>query len=74
MNQSCKTCKFLYVPPNKAGKRVVYDRGYHCAAPAPDAPAMPECITSAYEYRWPTSRRSRWPDDGKRCPTWERLK
>ena len=72
MSQSCKTCKWLVVEPDTAGRRVVRkDKGYRCIAPMPELPPMPLSVTSHCHYLPPGKIRSRMDGgDGADCPTW----
>lgn len=65
---ACKDCKFMAVPPNAAGRRVIYkDRAYKCVAPEPIWPAIPACIEAPKTHRnWV------WSDAYDGCPTFER--
>lgn len=70
---TCKTCKWLNVPPDKRGRIVVRDTGYRCAAPIPERPALPVCITRSYSFReWPATGDA-WtsPKLGADCPLHE---
>lgn len=50
---SCKTCKWLEVEPNKAGKRVVRkDKAYQCGVPIP-RPRLPTSVLKAYDSGYP---------------------
>lgn len=69
---SCKTCKWLEVEPNKAGKRVVRrDKVYQCLVPIP-RPILPTSVTRAYDFSWPPPRtwltKDMW---GEVCLLWE---
>lgn len=80
--QSCRTCKYLYVEPDKAGRRKVYwYRRYDCTWEPPAHAVLSDAIT---KYVSPFSRlgqnasgrfetKSMSPDDGTTCPTWELL-
>lgn len=69
---SCKTCKWLEVEPNKAGKRVVRkDRVYQCGVPI-ERPRLPTSVLKAYGFRWPPSKT--WLPSGLRdevCLLWK---
>jgi len=68
--QSCATCAWLEVPPDKDGKqRIRKSVGYRCGCPVPALPALPDSITKHYGYRWPPTFRS-WvlAEGGKSCP------
>ena len=72
MAQSCKACKWLDVPLNKAGKRVVYQhRVYACRWPEPQ-PLLCDAITTHIAFRLPLPRYRMAGSDGEHCPTWER--
>lgn len=66
--RSCRTCRFLAVMPNAAGKRVPRKGNtYCCNVTVPDV-LLPDCITKAYKYSWPPPRTRVEPDDGAACP------
>jgi len=75
MTETCKTCTHLDVPLDKAGRRVVRkNNAYRCQCPLPDMPPLPIAITSAHNYREPsTFGRHMSGDDGAGCPTWKGL-
>lgn len=64
---ACKDCKFMSVPLNAAGRRVVYkERAYRCQAPEPAWPPIPACMENPKTFRnWI------WADAGEGCPTFE---
>lgn len=65
---TCKTCKYLDVPLDHRGRRVVYtSRVYQCVAPVV-APVAPVSITKYHNYRWPPPRMHMGPQDGEGCP------
>lgn len=69
MGQSCRTCKFLDVAPNAAGKVVARKHeAYRCLAPDPEWPALPDSITRHYGYKPTFHRRYMQPDEGDDCP------
>lgn len=67
--QSCGSCKWLRVPANSLGRRVVR-RGfdYPCVAPRPELPPMPESII-VHHTRILMTR-----NEGTTCPTYEPIK
>jgi hypothetical protein len=68
----CKTCRFLDVKPDSAGRlRVIKDKAYRCLAPTPSLPPLPLSITDSFYFPlWPPSRTV--VDAEKRnCPVWE---
>ena len=81
MTQSCKTCKHLSVPADKAGRRRTYEGYYYsCTAPMPSPPIAADSIR--YYDSWPweidgrTKRHSRcemMACQGATCPTWEKM-
>lgn len=73
---TCRTCQFLDVPPDKAGRiRPRSNYTYRCLAPDPVMPVMPASITTAYGFSWPPCSRSYMhPDEGEGCPTYEARK
>ncbi len=72
---TCRTCKWLEVPPRRDGKIVPRrNNSYRCAVPVPPPPAMPASIriTARHSYglgnlEWPTSCGDMEPDDGVGC-------
>lgn len=72
---TCRTCKFLEVPPNAAGKKVPRKGNvYRCLSPVPrTAWLMPTSVTKTYSYREPDekSKTMMEPDDGDGCPLYE---
>ncbi len=69
-NPTCKTCRWLEVPLDKAGKRVVRRMAYRCFAVVPDI-KLPASVTMDYSFHWPLSRVSVWGTDGADCPCWK---
>lgn len=68
---SCRTCKWLDVPPDKSGRIVVRSsRVYRCVAPV-ERPAWPESVTTAYGFRWPIAGNYMRPERGQNCPLFE---
>jgi hypothetical protein len=71
--QSCGTCKWLRVAPDKDGKiRVRKNLTYRCDCPVLLLSALPDCVTKAYDFYWPPHRIWISPNSGKTCPTFER--
>lgn len=70
---TCKTCKWLDVPPDKRGRIVVRDTAYKCIVPLPEMPVLPDCVTKQYGYTDFLARRDRWmiPKQGGTCPLHE---
>lgn len=69
--RSCKTCRFLNVPPDAAGRIVVRkDEAYQCMAVVP-VPLLPDSVTTAYTFRWPLPRSYMTGEQGTLCPTWD---
>lgn len=69
----CHTCRFMEVPPDKAGRRVVRaDKAYRCLYEV-TWPDMPDSITHAHDFQYP-SKNWVWKNFGKDCPVWEGLK
>lgn len=74
---TCRTCKWLNVPPNKNGKIVPRKGGHHrCTVPLPPPPAMPASIkvmTDGRTYygssviQWPSSGGWMGVDAGEGC-------
>ncbi len=76
MTQCCKTCRFLDVPLDKAGRRVVrIHDAFPCTAPLPEMPALPDSITKVYGYKPAGEGRKCWMhgDMGTTCPVWEAM-
>lgn len=72
---SCRTCKHLSVPLNKAGKKVIRKNDtYQCIVTIP-AILLPDSITKSYGFQDPAkaSRRFMSPDEGTRCPFHENI-
>lgn len=75
---TCRTCKWLNVPPDKNGKIVPRKGGYHrCTVQLPPPPPMPASIRVNTTERgggyglgnldWPTSAGYMGVDDGEGC-------
>lgn len=80
IQQGCRSCRFLDVPNNKAGKRVPRARHvYRCTA-ITEVPPLPASVVKNYKgERLPPTffeERKSWmlPDDGQFCPSWEPVK
>lgn len=76
--QSCRTCRYLDVPLDKLGRRIVRrDQGYRCIFGPLERPAWPDSVTESYGFRWPGNeqrgRRRMVGDDGENCPCWQKL-
>lgn len=64
----CRTCKFLNVAPNKAGRIVPQPRKmYECLYVIPKPTDIPACI----RLDWPPNRSWMAPDSGEGCPCWK---
>lgn len=80
IQQGCRSCRFLDVPLNKAGKRVPSVRHvYQCTAPT-EVPPLPVSVVKNYRGEilplgFFESRKS-WmsPAGGQFCPSWEPVK
>jgi hypothetical protein len=68
-DRRCGTCKFLQVPPDSAGRRVVRDRNYLCTF-KPDWPQLPTSITGRVNFCLPTPLYVAGAQ-GSQCPVWE---
>lgn len=70
----CKTCRFLDVPLDKAGRRMVRsNHGYGCLWKLPKNHfVLPDSITQAPSYRLGRLRTFMEGDEGTTCPTWEK--
>ena len=67
----CKTCKWIEVPPDKGGRKVVRKtRVYSCAFPQPPM-ILPASITNHPNWRDQFPRYRMVGSDGSDCPTWE---
>lgn len=71
---TCKTCKWLDVPPDKRGRIVVRDTGYRCIVPLPEMPALPDSITKRYCYIGLSTPGFMTPTQGANCPLHEARK
>ena len=79
-DRRCGTCRFLIVPLDKAGRRVVRtESAYACelgmklaalerAGASSPFPAVPSCVTIRVSATYMD------PTGGKTCPTWEQFK
>jgi hypothetical protein len=65
--RSCRTCIFLNVPPNAAGKIVARKHSVYPCTAAVEQPMLPACMTKVYGFRWPISRSHMGPDEGQEC-------
>ena len=75
--RSCKTCRFLFVVPDRVGRRVVRKANvYRCRAPIPDMPAdMPASLTKGdWRWKWPGDKqKSRMSgSEGTDCGAWQK--
>ena len=76
IERKCKTCRFLKVPPNRAGVRVVRQYAtFHCDAPLPESVNIPDSVTKGPWYTpFETAPRRRMTGkDGTTCPAWQPL-
>jgi hypothetical protein len=75
MTRRCSTCRWLDVPPDAKGRRVVRQgNAYTCTWPAPTAVPWADSVTQARDFTLQPYRRTRWPcTAGTTCPTWEPL-
>lgn len=65
-------CRHMEVPPRRDGKVVAYaGKVYRCMVPPPPMPDLPNSVTLAYGFRWPTSRRPISTDECEGCPFYE---
>lgn len=46
-------CKHLAIVP---GERLSRNKSYHCMAQIPEMPLLPNSVTKAYKFEWPTRR------------------
>lgn len=71
MSQSCRTCKYLDVAPDKAGRiRPNKTFAYPCTAPIINEPIVPDSI-KLYSWNWPPHRTLMSPDLGQKCERYE---
>lgn len=71
--QSCKTCRFLSVPPTETGRRVVRkDGSYRCLVEVPKS-TLPECITVHWTFPAKMPRAYMQGSDGATCPFWAKF-
>ena len=69
---TCKTCKYLHVPKNKQGRRVIHPgSAYKCEAPAEPLPILPHSVTKGFGFHWPLGRAYMTGEDGINCPLHE---
>lgn len=70
MTDTCKTCRYLDVPPRKDGKRVAYTgKAYRCLTPIPDLSSiLPLSTMRAYGFRQPRAGEFAFPE-WEGCPT-----
>lgn len=68
---SCRSCRWLDVPLNKSGKRVIR-RGqlYPCIVPIAPLPPLPLSVLYNKPY-WPPTKSYMRPDEGLGCPLHE---
>ncbi len=70
MKPTCKTCRWLVISLDKAGRRVVRkDRMYRCAAPLPEV-KLPLSVAKYFSFNWPP-RRTMVSGNWENCPCWE---
>ena len=68
---TCRTCKFLEVPPDKDGRRRPMKHSvYECVVEV-SKPVLPSSMITYYSFKWPLHRKCMEPDDGKDCPCWQ---
>lgn len=68
---TCRHCKWLDVPLNKAGKRVAYKmQSYKCLF-VPPLPPLPMSMSKSYNFRWPPHQSYVTPNFGEGCPCFE---
>jgi hypothetical protein len=68
--QTCKTCKWLDVAPDRAGRRVVR-RGYmyRCKFPLPDlSSVLPLSLTGSVSFRFSDNQKSWVEGERAGCP------
>ncbi len=72
MTNTCKTCVWLTVKPDKLGRRIVRkDKTYRCSCPLPEV-RLPLSVTEHFSFNWPP-RRTSMVGDEKGCPCHEGL-
>ncbi len=68
---TCRTCKFLDVPLDKAGRRRPYKNlAYPCTYEIP-YPVLPDAVTRHFGFHWPPARTYMSPRYGANCPCYE---
>lgn len=66
---TCRTCRYLEVPLNKAQRRVPRREVYYaCNVPLPLWPTLPASVVS---FMWPPPRVRMSPEHGEDCPLHE---
>ena len=72
---TCKSCKWLDVALDKAGRRVVRKQNaYPCLAPDPERPKVPASVEERRGgFPWPPHRIFMCGYMGEDCPCWEAL-
>lgn len=79
MTRSCRTCRYLDVPLDKAGRRVArIGHIYQCTFPTPTLPPMPESWTKGnsaqaqrdFEHLYKLNKAYMGATDGASCAVW----
>jgi hypothetical protein len=71
--QSCRSCRFLRVAPNKAGKRVPRAGNSYCCMYEPQRPLLPDAMTATYGFKWPPTKTFMEPHQGTSCPCYAEI-
>ena len=69
MKQSCKTCKFAEMQRTPSGR--VSQRAGQCTYQVV-MPPLPDSITRAWGFKTEFSKKYIWPNDGEKCPVYEK--
>ncbi len=70
---SCRSCKWLDVKPDKAGRRRIYrDNAYVCTVPI-SQPILPTSVLENRDFQWPPQRTYMFASIMDRvCLLWEK--
>jgi hypothetical protein len=65
--QSCRTCAFLLVPENGAGRRVPRKQNCYPCTYEIQPHALPDSVVRSYGFKWPPPKTWMPPDGGTGC-------